>query len=48
MSVVFQGGVSVKDLGVELVGGLDDPQFPDNSVFVANIKQDSCAIGKLK
>ena len=44
----LQGGVSVKDLGIDLVGGVEDPQYPDNAVFVANIKQDSCALGKLK
>lgn len=44
----LQGGISDKDLGIELVGGVEDPQYPDNAVFVAGIKQDSCAVGKLK
>ena len=45
----FQMGVTSSDLGFDLVGGKDDPQFPnDASIFVTNIHPDSPAYTKLK
>ena len=37
------------DLGFDLVGGKDDPQYPnDNSIFVSHVTKGSLAEGKLK
>ena len=44
-----QGGLNLDDLGFELVGGKDDPQFPnDNSIFVSHVTKGSAADGKLR
>ena len=45
----LQGGVDFDDLGFDLVGGSDDPQFPnDNSIFVSHVTKGSVADRKLK
>lgn len=37
------------DIGFDLVGGKDDPQYPnDNSIFVSHVSKGSLAGGKLK
>ena len=44
-----QGGVNLDDVGFEIVGGKDDPQFPnDNSIYVCLVNKNSPAYGKLK
>ncbi len=46
---MFQGGMSSINLGIEVIGGKEDPHFPnDNAIIVANVHPDSCAYGKLK
>ena len=45
----LQGGIDFDDLGFDLVGGSDDPQFPnDNSIFVSHVTKGSVADRKLK
>ncbi|XP_060579959.1 disks large homolog 5-like isoform X2 [Ruditapes philippinarum] len=42
-------GMNKDDLGFDLVGGKDDPQYPnDNSIFVSHVTKGSLAEGKLK
>lgn len=43
-------GISIDgDLGFELVGGRDDPHYPnDNGIYVASITKGSIADGKLR
>ncbi|XP_053393187.1 disks large homolog 5-like isoform X2 [Mercenaria mercenaria] len=42
-------GMNKDDLGFDLVGGKDDPQYPnDNSIFVSHVSKGSLAEGKLK
>ena len=50
ISVIFalQSDVTGNDLGFELVGGKDDPQFPDSPIFVTNIHPESPAYTKLR
>lgn len=44
-----QGNIHSSDLGFDLVGGANDPQFPnDPSIFVRSIQPSSAAYGKLK
>ena len=48
-SFLPQGGVNLDDVGFEIVGGKDDPQFPnDNSIYVCMVNKSSPAYGKLK
>lgn len=40
---------STEDLGVELCGGRDDPQYPnDTGIYVSSVAKGSIADGKLK
>ncbi|KAL4239354.1 Disks large 5 [Mactra antiquata] len=42
-------GLNKEDVGFDLVGGKDDPQYPnDNSIFVSHVTKGSLADGKLK
>lgn len=42
-------GLNKDDPGFDLVGGTDDPQYPnDNSIFVSHVKKGSLADGKLR
>ncbi|XP_014776830.2 disks large homolog 5 [Octopus bimaculoides] len=42
-------GQDTSNLGFELVGGIDDPQFPhDTSIFIGHVNKGSPADGKLK
>ncbi|KAK2171703.1 hypothetical protein NP493_1036g00048 [Ridgeia piscesae] len=41
--------VNVDDFGFDLVGGKDDPRYPnDNAIFVSNVDENSWAFGKLR
>lgn len=50
MGCYFQSGLaSDKDLGLDLVGGRDDPQYPnDSGIYVSSIAKGSITEGKLK
>lgn len=46
---ILQTGMNKDDIGFDLVGGKDDPQYPnDNSIFVSHVSKGSLAGGKLK
>lgn len=46
----FQSGLgSDEDLGLELVGGRDDPQYPnDSGIYISSVAKNSITEGKLK
>lgn len=47
--LTFQTGLNKDDIGFDIVGGKDDPQYPnDNSIFVSHVTKGSLADGKLK
>lgn len=47
--VLLQDGVNVDDFGFDLVGGKNDPLYPnDNAIFVSNVYENSWAFGKLR
>lgn len=49
MEVDLNGIPSDGDIGFELVGGRDDPYYPnDYGIYVASIQKGSIADGKLK
>ncbi|XP_068081799.1 disks large homolog 5 [Anabrus simplex] len=49
LDIDLTGLTSVDDLGFELVGGRDDPQYPnDSGIYVSAVAKGSVAIGKLK
>jgi len=47
---VFQSGLATEDdLGFDLVGGRDDPQYPnDSAIYISSVVKGSVADGKLK
>ncbi len=48
-SLLLQGGLNTDDLGFNLVGGKNEPQFPnDNSIYVCSVNRNASAYGKLK
>ena len=41
--------MDTNNLGFELIGGIDDPQFPnDSSIIISHVSKGSAAEGKLK
>ncbi|XP_073985790.1 MAGUK family member discs large 5 isoform X1 [Rhodnius prolixus] len=49
LSIDLNGMNSTEDLGVELCGGRDDPQYPnDTGIYVSSVAKGSIADGKLK
>ncbi|XP_075211047.1 disks large homolog 5-like isoform X1 [Lycorma delicatula] len=49
LNIDLSGLGSDEDLGLELVGGRDDPQYPnDSGIYISSVAKNSIAEGKLK